>query len=278
MTSRRRPARCGYLKRYLDFAENGLKALALDIAETGRDAESPFEEEVLRSVDGMLGCRAVPQVGVAGYRIDIGVMHPTKRGQYILGIECDGAMYHSSKVARDRDRLRQQVLEGLGWKIHRIWSTAWFSDRKAEEDRLRREIQILLEGGHKGRPVDTPIGAGVEVQTEEFDFDDYPSWASAYQEPALEAVYLRPNQFIDPSSRPQISRQIQEVVRRHGPIHRDVVLETVRKAWHISRAGTRIEGAFDRALSHTYANSQIRLSGFFLTAPEIEIVRSRARG
>jgi very-short-patch-repair endonuclease len=261
-----------HLKRYLDFADRGPVALGLDIAEAGRDAESPFEEEVLRSVE-MLGYEAVPQVGVAGYRIDIGVKHPTKPGQYVLGIECDGAMYHSSKVARDRDRLRQQVLEGLGWKIHRIWSTAWFSDRAAEEDRLRREIQILLEGEHQGRALEA--GAGVEVEVDEFDFDDRPSWARAYQEPALEALYLHPNEpkFIDAISRPRISRQIQEVVRRHGPIHRDVVLETVRKAWGISRAGSRIQDAFDWALSHAYANGQIRLSGSsFLTAPEIEIV------
>ena len=125
-----------HLRRYLDFAERGTAALAIDLRGSVGDAESPFEEEVLRSVRSM-GREAVPQVGVAGYRIDIGIRHPNKPGSYLLGVECDGASYHSSKVARDRDRLRQEVLEGLGWTIHRIWSTAWFTDRAAEEDRLR---------------------------------------------------------------------------------------------------------------------------------------------
>lgn len=75
------------------------------------------------------GCEVVPQVGVAGFRIDLGVRHPDWPYGYILGVECDGAAYHSSKSSRDRDRLRQEVLEGLGWRLHRIWSTDWFRNR-----------------------------------------------------------------------------------------------------------------------------------------------------
>lgn len=82
-----------------------------------------------------------PQVGVAGYFIDLAVRHPTLETEYVLGIECDGAAYPSSFSARDRDRLRQQVLEGLGWKIHRIWSTDWFRDSKKERERLLGAVQ-----------------------------------------------------------------------------------------------------------------------------------------
>jgi very-short-patch-repair endonuclease len=90
------------------------------------------------------GLRAVPQVGVSSYRIDIGVEHPSRPGEFILGIECDGAMYHSAITARDRDRLRQEVLERRGWKIHRIWSTDWFRQNQAARKRLLDVLQSLI--------------------------------------------------------------------------------------------------------------------------------------
>jgi hypothetical protein len=89
------------------------------------------------------GYEAHPQVGVAGYRIDIGIVHPDQPGSYILGLECDGATYHSSKAARDRDRLRQAVLEGLNWCIHRVWSTDWYRDPEREFARLIQRIEGL---------------------------------------------------------------------------------------------------------------------------------------
>ena len=90
------------------------------------------------------GYDVVAQVGVAGFFIDLGVKHPAKSGTFLLGIECDGASYHSGRSARDRDRLRQEILVNLGWKIHRIWSTDWFKSRDSEIKRLLRHIEDLL--------------------------------------------------------------------------------------------------------------------------------------
>lgn len=90
-------------------------------------------------------CPILAQIGVAGFFIDLGVKHPAKAGAFLLGIECDGASYHSGRSARDRDRLRQEILENLGWKIHRIWSTDWFKSRDTEIKRLLQHIQELLE-------------------------------------------------------------------------------------------------------------------------------------
>ena len=80
-------------------------------------------------------------MGCAGFRIDLAIVDPNSQGEYLIGIECDGATYHSSPVARDRDRLRQQVLEGLGWKIHRIWSTDWYRNREETTKRLLKSIE-----------------------------------------------------------------------------------------------------------------------------------------
>jgi very-short-patch-repair endonuclease len=127
------------LKNYLAFAEDG----HLDIGElSGREPDSEFERWVM----GMLqesGYEVVPQLGVAGYFIDLAVRDPEQNGSFILGIECDGASYHSARSVRDRDRLRQEVLERLNWTIYRIWSTDWFRNPRAEFQKLATVLHGL---------------------------------------------------------------------------------------------------------------------------------------
>jgi very-short-patch-repair endonuclease/anion-transporting ArsA/GET3 family ATPase len=117
------------LKAYLDFALHGSRVLSEQASPTGREPDSPFELQVIEALRNR-GWRVVPQVGVSGYRIDMAVVNPHSPGKFLLGIECDGATYHSAPTARDRDRLRQLVLEGLGWNIHRVWSTDWWFNRE----------------------------------------------------------------------------------------------------------------------------------------------------
>tara|TARA_B100001059_G_C17822287_1_gene579070 strand:- start:2067 stop:2714 length:648 start_codon:yes stop_codon:yes gene_type:complete len=100
------------------------------------------------------GFNCVPQVGVAGYFIDLAVQDPGQPGRYLIGIECDGATYHSAKSARDRDRLRQSVLEGLGWNIKRIWSTDWFKNPQAQ---LKPIIEALYKLKTEVTTLDTSI-------------------------------------------------------------------------------------------------------------------------
>jgi len=105
--------------------------------------ESPFEDFVMAQIE-RLGYEAVPQVGVSGYRIDLGVRHPDWPYGYILGVECDGATYHRSKSSRERDRLRQEVLEDLGWSLHRIWSTDWFRNPGKQIEILKKAMDSAL--------------------------------------------------------------------------------------------------------------------------------------
>jgi very-short-patch-repair endonuclease len=129
-----------HLKRYLEYAADGPAVLSRDVLAVDGEPESPFEESVLGVLRGW-GYTVQPQVGVAGFRIDMGLRHPAAPGAYALGIECDGAMYHSSRAARDRDRLREQVLEGLGWTLHRIWGTDWYRNRPEAERRLKAAVE-----------------------------------------------------------------------------------------------------------------------------------------
>jgi very-short-patch-repair endonuclease len=117
------------LRFYLEYAASGGKRLG-DLVSTDFPMNS-FEAEVFDVLESK-GIPLVSQCGASSYRIDLVAQHPKQRGRYVLAIECDGASYHSSPTARDRDRLRQQQLENLGWKFHRIWSTDWFM-RKDEE-------------------------------------------------------------------------------------------------------------------------------------------------
>lgn len=126
------------LRDYLLFAERG--TLSAPTVDPEAQSESPFELSVCQELTRR-GLRLVPQVGQAGYRIDFGVLDDAVAGRFVCGIECDGRTYHSAATARDRDRLRQQVLEGLGWRIHRVWSTDWYHDRDAQIERLLHLVE-----------------------------------------------------------------------------------------------------------------------------------------
>jgi very-short-patch-repair endonuclease len=129
------------LKLFLDYAETG--SLGVEPRPSGRDSDSDFEDAVFEGLRE-LNFDCVPQVGVANFFLDIGVKDPSSPGEFIAAIECDGAAYHSARSARDRDRLRQEILESLGWNIIRVWSTDWFRDPNGELDRVCRELKKLV--------------------------------------------------------------------------------------------------------------------------------------
>ncbi len=122
------------LRNYLEYARTGLLVPPVD---EGREPDSDFEVAVI-GVLRARGYEVTPQLGVAGFRIDIAVKHPESPGTYLAAIECDGASYHSARSVRDRDRIRQEILESLGWRgrIWRIWSTDWFRSPRTEIEKL----------------------------------------------------------------------------------------------------------------------------------------------
>jgi very-short-patch-repair endonuclease len=126
------------LHDYLRYAASGGERLQSNSYTDDIHFDSPFEEDVYHAIkqhSSLQDYIVRTQIGCSGYRIDLAIAHNNCPGEFLLGIECDGASYHSSSTARDRDRLRQQVLERLGWNIHRIWSTEWFRN-KPEQVRL----------------------------------------------------------------------------------------------------------------------------------------------
>ena len=134
-----------HLKQFLDFAESGgQRPLGGEAEDSVGGFDSPFEEAVAEALESR-GWQVFPQIGVSGFRIDLGVRHPDKPGAYLAGIECDGATYHRSVAARDRDKTRQLVLEGLGWKIARVWSPDWWYDADTVLEQLDQQLNEWLE-------------------------------------------------------------------------------------------------------------------------------------
>jgi very-short-patch-repair endonuclease len=131
-------------KHFLEFAERGPRALAEAFAPTGRDTESPFEEAVKKALESQ-GWEVHTQIGVSKFRVDLAVVHPDAPGRYLAGIECDGATYHRSATARDRDRLREHILTKLGWRIRRIWSTEWWMDAERAFEALHARLTADLQ-------------------------------------------------------------------------------------------------------------------------------------
>ena len=140
------------LKAFLQYAKQGKSALGTLPTRSLGEAESPFEIEVAQKLRDK-GWNIHTQIGASSYRIDIAVVHPDKPGEYLAGIECDGATYHSSATARDRDKLRQSVLEGLGWNILRVWSTDWWTNKKDSIEKLNNQLNKLYENSKNKPPV-----------------------------------------------------------------------------------------------------------------------------
>ena len=157
------------LRAYLEYAERGpnvlpaqTRASATHAATPGAAPESPFEAAVFAALSAK-GLDLDCQVGCSGYRIDLAVRDPRQPGRYLLGIECDGATYHSSATARDRDRLRQRHLERMGWSIHRIWSRDWVRDPAREVARVIQAVEEAQARGGAGMVYREPVAVGASL-------------------------------------------------------------------------------------------------------------------
>jgi very-short-patch-repair endonuclease len=267
-----RGVRC--LKAFLQFAETGRLAVA---ERTAREEDSPFEEAVRRAIES-LGYEVHPQVGVAGFFVDLGVLDPAKRSRYLLGIECDGAAYHSSRSARDRDRLRQAVLEDHGWIIHRIWSTDWFQ-RPGEQLRkvaaaLEKSKITLAISQPQSIPPTNSDGSNIERDA---NHDDIIDLTKAQPVPYVEARFnvplaTQPHEL----TAQQMAEVLFRIVQVEGPVHEDELTARVRDLWGLGRAGSRIQGIVARGIRALLVSGRCQREDACLFLPEAPVpVRSR---
>ncbi|NKV67254.1 DUF3320 domain-containing protein [Rhodococcus hoagii] len=177
---------------------------------------------------------------MAGYRIDMAVRHPDKPGSYAIGIECDGAAYHSSRTARDRDRLREAVLRNLGWEIHRIWGLSWWREREVQEKRLRAAIEeaIAADGSVPTLVVDRTVSVP-EVQVVDVDFDSKPDWVTDYRRYRDYGGLVRDVKTAE--GKRDLRTFFTSAIQAEAPVHKEVLLERFKDEWGIQRlrAATR---------------------------------------
>lgn len=226
------------LKVFLTYAQTG----KLPIAQaTGKDFDSEFEVQVANALV-QYGYEVEPQLGIAGFFIDLAVKDPENPARYLLGVECDGAAYHSSRSARDRDRLRQQVLEDHGWIIHRIWSTDWFY---RPEDEIRKLMAALEKAKKKNEPKAKIEQDGkhiIERETAEIFQEDKDVW---YREASF---HVNTSQNPHEITAGKLTDIVIKVVEIEGPIHKEEVSRRIADLWGFQKAGSRIVRSVNDAL------------------------------
>lgn len=272
-------------KKFLHFCESGQLDLPFS---TDREMDSPFEVAVHDALVSR-GNRVDTQIGSAGFFVDLAVVDPEHPGRYLIGIECDGAAYHSSRSARDRDRLRQEVLEGLGWKIHRIWSTDWFRNKGDALEKLVKAIETTKRectgssrrepvktesvdgvrdgkapsGGDMKESMPTPVTQEESTIGQQVSGDGRPKTVTNPYTIAVPKIYGR---FTELHEVPPgiMGEWIRDVVNVEGPVHVDVVVRRIADACGVKRVGNRIRAAYDTAVRQAVRKGLVERKGDFL--------------
>ena len=268
------------LRRYLEYVSNPKLAIESEVTGLG-EPESPFEEAVLAALRRR-GHRVDAQVGVSGYRIDLAIK--SENGvRYVLGIECDGATYHSSPAARDRDWLRQQVLERLGWRIHRVWSTSWIRDPDTEIAAIEQALeQARRDQAHLVRatpsnnfqvesaiPLNIPEPIVVPQRTQQpapppHLFDEYRRYEGKARKADLLNVSLS-----------ELSDLVRDIINAEQPVHIKTIIDRVRDTYGAPRAGKRIQERVELAIERILDRPRDRTTQFLERTQSLEQLRPR---
>lgn len=238
------------LRSYLDFAARGVEAIKAATTESSdAEHESEFEAEVERALAAR-GLNVRRQIGCGGFRIDLALVHPEKPGRFVLGIECDGATYHSSVTARDRDRLRQEVLEELEWRIHRIWSTDWVRNPGRQIEQVLAAYNEEIARSDSDETVHPPSsGSADRLEDEEKpilrirrDVDE--NTGSSYSS-------------IDEVPEAVIRNTVLQLLRRYGQTTREELIKSVSRQLGFLRTGRKIQQKIDSIIEQMAAQGRL---------------------
>ena len=268
------------LKNFIEYAERDCELPHLPASLT--QAETNDFEDAVGEALIQLGLAVDAQVGASRYRIDLAVRDRRDTRRYVLGVECDGATYHSSRTARDRDLLREQVLRHMGWHIHRVWSTEWFHDRdgallsilesleQAEATPPERLVQappVARQTDAEEREAQLRQGDSQPRQDQAPAKRRYPP-GQPYQKFRAESKWRDINLLLTPANVSKLAELVTAIVDVEGPIHQRVIVERLKEVFGIDRISRDSTTAANIAKAIDLATSDKRLrqgrNGWFL--------------
>ena len=267
--SRTRALGVRHFKTFMEYARRGPGAIAeAAAAHPGSSTPSEFERAV-RDALVRRGWAVDARVGCAGYRIDLAVCDPACEGRYLLGIECDGPMYASASTARDRDRTRGAVLEGLGWRLARVWAPAWRIDPEGCIARIEEAIERARDGAEDGVASGSPPDRPPVEQTRAEGASGTPDPSlgrSTEQRGATTASYTparRPRgvsaqpDIFDERSTDRAVRALSAIVEHEGPIVPELALRRLAEWFGVSRVTDRYRDRFGEILGLAAAGGAV---------------------
>lgn len=283
------------LKHFLEFAHRGPSALAEAVQGSVGGFDSPFEEAVANRLQEK-GWEVVTQVGVSRFRIDLGIVNPDRPGDFLVGIECDGATYHRSATARDRDKVRAAILEGLGWDLLRVWSTDWFVEPEREIERLHASLESILSQKRAAMKAEPSNIVDIGTELDETSFAMVASQVSSI--PAEEdgggsqSVVTRfgavvpvqgtyvitdfsesteqicPESFYEESYDPVLIELIRNTLLSEAPIADDLLVQRIARAHDFKRTGRLIRERVMTLVDDHFHLRQDPVNGFFVWLAE----------
>ena len=263
------------LKIFLDYAENrNLVVHTSEVTENG----SEFEDDVYNFLTNN-GNIVKRQVGCAEYKIDLAIVDKDFPNRYIIGIECDGQQYLNAPVARDRDRLRSQVLEGLGWKLHRLWSMDWYQDRDSTEKRILDAI-VKATTADEIPITDIDETESVELLPIEIEPDSQPipepnSQIIDYAICDNLGILIQGELHLQSPS--LLAEAICQVVNVESPVHINLMILRIRTLWGLSKTGAKIKNAIEQGILFAEKNNWIQRNGDFLWSVDDKEITVRKR-
>ena len=277
------------LRNFIAYAEQSGVLPTLTPVLTGGETNE-FEDAVAEALRER-GFLVDQQVGASQYRIDIAVRDPRCKNRYLIGVEFDGATYHSSKTARDRDLLRQQVLNEKGWRLHRIWSIDWFKDQENAINGVLKSIEAALQA-----PPDASI-IGPEGKADIHENSLLPKVNQVKDAPEVLISNASPrypngapykkfhsnqkndrNQILNPKKVGHLVKKVIEVVNYEGPIHMDLLLERLKEIFGIERAGSNVQANINKAIKMAIRSYGLERSSSFIRVVGKSIKTFRSPG
>lgn len=254
------------LKAFLEYAEKGKNAMAVNSGFHSLRGKSLVDLVAERIREQ--GYEVHTHIGCSGYRVDMGVVHPERKSEYLLGILCDGENYREAKTVRDREIIQQDVLRLLGWRLHRVWTMDWIDNAEKVMSGIMTAIADAAakeqEKEESSPEEELPVGAEPDQKIAEAPVSEQaslpdvePGYKIDYQSYPVELCGIAAEEFLLPSRTGLVMRQITAILEYEAPISRAQLYRRILSLWGITRIGNRI----DAHLTHLVSIMNLQTTG-----------------